>query len=122
MKDNQYFNVMQKRLDGSSHEDIEFFLNARNGKNVAFGTWLKGIKRGLDFPLLTYPLYEDEISDFLKTLEKAGFKKFGFSVYGKNSTKNITEFQKAGWKLTGTFEILEFDDEPFTVEAFIFEK
>ena len=103
-------------------DEIENFWMER-GRSAAFSAWRKGNKQNLDFPFLTYPLYEDEFSEFLETLEEAGFKKFGFTTLGRGIVQNIIGFLKAGWKLTGVSKFdAGMDDDPFAVDGLIFEK
>ncbi|MBR1486354.1 MAG: hypothetical protein IJ597_03765 [Synergistaceae bacterium] len=119
MKDNKFFNEMQKKLDAMTYGESYDYANANYGKISAYGAWRNGNKYKLNFPFLTLSLPEKDISDFLKTIETAGFKKFGFFSHAEKTVENITEFLKAGWKLTRTFEI---DFGTFIANGLVFEK
>lgn len=119
MKDNKFFNEMQKKLDAMTYGERYDNANANHGKISAYGAWRDGNKYKLDFPFLTLSLPEKDTSDFLKTIEAAGFKKFGFFSHTENAIENITEFLKAGWKLTRTFET---DFGTFIANGLVLEK
>jgi hypothetical protein len=119
MKNNQYFNAMQKEFDAMSYGEI--YDSTKIGKIAAYGAWHEGNRQELDFPVLTRFLREDDISDFLGTIEEAGFKKFGF-FSAEKAVETITDFLKAGWKLTGTFEFDAGLHETVIANGVVFEK
>ena len=120
MKDNKFFKAMQKKLDSMTYGEI--YNDTKTGENAAFGAWRDGKEQKLDFPFLTRSLHDSEVSDFLRTVEEAGFKKFGFSSHSENAVENIAEFLKAGWKLTGTFRFDAGLHETVMVDGLVFEK
>ena len=67
-------------------------------------------------------MWDEEISDFLGAIEKAGFKKFGFFSKSTGDLRNIVAFTKAGWGITGTFEIPNAFEEYKPDEGLTFEK
>ena len=91
----------------------EFFRALRSQENHTWGevnaldAWHKGIEKHLDFPLLTNSIWEKDIADFLKSMNEAGIKKFGFYARSTLAVENIVAFTKAGWKFTG---IIKFND------------
>ncbi len=93
MENNEFFNALRYR------EDITI------GECHAFNAWFDGIRAKADFPLLKYPMQDKDIADFLETMAKAGIEKFGFLSKSTGDFHNIMAFLKAGWELTGTFEI-----------------
>ena len=109
--------------------NYEFFKAAQEpeataGESKAYWAWRNGIHEKLDFPLQKDSMWDKDVSDFLTTIEKAGFKKFGFYARSTNALQNIVDFMKAGWKATGTFEfdrdLEELGYKP--CEGLIFEK
>ena len=120
MKDNKFFKAMQKKLDSMTYGEI--YNDTKTGENAAFGAWRDGKEQKLDFPFLTRSLHDSEVSDFLGTVEEAGFKKFGFFTRSTKTTENIVAFLKAGWKLTGTFEFNTGLEATVMVDGLVFEK
>ncbi len=96
MKNNEFFRALYGKEE-----------NATMSEKEALSAWFKGIREGLGFPLLTDSIREKNVSDFLNTVNEAGFKKFGYYARATNAVDNIAAFTKAGWKLTG---IVEFDE------------
>ena len=95
MKNNEFFNAMKEQ------ENKQFTAGERN----AYYAWQTGIQNNLDFPVQNDSMFDKEVSDFLATLEKAGFQKFGYYCNSTNARQNIVDFLKAGWQLTGIFEL-----------------
>ena len=122
MKNNEFFNAMQKKLDKMTYGEFYEFNQHNSGKTAAFGAWREGNEQNLSFPFLTRSLHENQISDFLGTIEEAGFKKFGFFSRSANDTENIAEFLKSGWKLIGTFEFEAGLHETVMVDGLVFQK
>ena len=122
MKNNKFFKAMQKKLNSMTYGELYEANQHNSGKKAALYAWREGNSQNLDFPLLARTLYEDEVSDFLETVEEAGFKKFGFFAHGRDTINNITAFLKTGWKLTGTFEFDDGCKEPIMFEGLVFER
>jgi len=94
MKNNEFFNAMNEQKGFTT-----------DGARKAYFAWQTGIDEERDFPVQNDSIWDKEVSDFLTTLEKAGFKKFGYFCNATNARQNIVDFLKAGWQLTGTFEL-----------------
>ena len=105
----------------------EFFKALRNSENVtvgectAFNAWCDGIRAKADFPVLKNSIWDKDVSDFLGTMAKAGIKKFGFFSKSTGDLRNIVAFTKAGWAITGTFEIPNAFEEYKPDEGLVFE-
>lgn len=93
MKNNEFF----KALKGKK--------NATTGECQAYRAWQDGIREKLDFPFLKDSLWERDIADFLATIEKAGFRKFGFFSMSAVGLRNLVDFAKAGWEIAEIFQI-----------------
>ena len=115
MKNNEFFNEMRNK--------IKKHLRVSVGERNAFNAWEKGIEENLDFPVQTDIFWEEDLSDFLKTIKAAGFKKFGFSGSSTAAVENLVDFVKDGWQVTGTFkyDISNFDSVTFS-EGLILER
>ena len=99
MKSNEFFKALMAKENLSGVEVM------------ALQAWEAGIREKLNFPLMKFSMWQDEISAFVKTLKDAGIKKFAYSVRSTSATENIACFFNAGWKLTGTLNdglIFEF--------------
>ncbi len=109
MKNNEFFKALQGK------EEIT------RGEIEALNAWNIGMWERLDFPFArdSIPMFngEKDVSDFLKSIEAAGFKKFGYHARSTMGVENIVAFTKAGWKLTGVFE---YGDE-YRFEGLVFE-
>ena len=114
MKDNKFFNNMRNAVKN---------YEVTHGEHEAFWAWREGMDAGLDCPFLKDTMWEEHVSNFLTTIEKAGFAKFAFRAHSTMTFENIIDFMKAGWQITGRIEI---DDSDFyaqrTIDAVIFER
>ena len=95
MKNNEFFKALESQK------------NHKWGEINALNAWRNGIEKNLDFPVLTNSIWKTDVADFLKSMNEAGFKKFGFFATSSIAVKTIVAFTKAGWKLT---DIVKFYD------------
>ena len=105
MKNNEFF----RTLNGKENPTI--------GEYYALSAWVQGRREGLDFPLLTDSMWEQDVPDFLESMLKGGGK-FGFYVRSTAALENIVLFTKDGWKLT---DVVRFDEHRH-YEGLVFEK
>ncbi|MBR2207503.1 MAG: hypothetical protein IJ859_01700 [Synergistaceae bacterium] len=114
MKNNEFFNNMRNTVKNNE---------VTRGENQAFWAWRECIDAGLDCPFLKDSIWEEHVSNFLATIEAAGFTKFAYKSGSTMTFENIIDFMKAGWAITGRIEI---DDSDFyaqrTIDAVIFER
>ena len=108
MKNNEFFRALCKQKKHSK------------GENDALSAWNWGKHYAVNFPILQHYIVQEDVPEFLDTLVKGGYKKFGLPTSFTSLTKDIITFLKAGWKITGVMTFTYNEDHDS--EALIFEK
>jgi len=101
--------------------DNEYFKSLRDvqltpGANKAYWAWARGCVENLNFPVHVGYIWEDELPDFLMTIEAGGFKKLGYYSTSTQAFETISYFVRAGWKVTEVFIVDDYSKECLLLE------